>query len=305
MSQQLSVLIAGGTGTIGRSLQEFLLSHGHNVAVLTRGSTSLTAPVPLFSWTPGSVLDLDEISQQWGQPIDAVVNLSGSSISQIPWTKKRKKNILSSRINSTTTLVDAIVAAQKKPKMFVSGSAVGFYGNRGDEHLTESSSAGSGFLTDVVVAWEQCARPADKVCSVAYIRTGLVLDKKGALAPIKLLTKFFLSGPLAGGKAWWPWISLHDEVRAIEFILTHNLTGPINLVGPEAATSSTLMASLAKLMKRPFWFPAPGFAISLALGQAGKELLLSSQHISPDVLTEAGFVFDDKDVTSALTRALR
>jgi uncharacterized protein (TIGR01777 family) len=305
MSQQLSVLIAGGTGTIGRSLQELLRAQGHNVAILTRGSTSLTTSVPLFSWAPGSVVDLDKISQQWGHRIDAVVNLSGSSISQIPWTKGRKKNILSSRIDSTTTLVDAIVGAQQKPKMFVSGSAVGFYGNRGDEHLTESSSAGSGFLTDVVVAWEDCARPAKKVCSVAFIRTGLVLDQKGALAPLKLLTRFFLSGPLAGGKAWWPWISLHDEVRAIEFILTHELNGPINLVGPHPATSGTLMSALAKLMKRPYWFPAPGFAISLVLGQAGKELLLSSQHISPDLLTKAGFVFDDKDVTSALTRALR
>lgn len=305
MSQQLSVLIAGGTGTIGRSLQELLLDNGHNVAILTRGSTSLTAPVPLFSWTPGSALDLDDISQQWGHRIDAVVNLSGSSISQIPWTKKRKKNILSSRIDSTTTLVNAIGAAQQKPQLFVSGSAVGFYGNRGDEHLTESSSSGEGFLSDVVKAWEDCARPAEKVCSVAYIRTGLVLDKKGALAPIKLLTKFFLSGPLAGGKAWWPWISLHDEVRAIDFILTHKLSGPVNLVGPDPATSGHIMSSLARLMKRPYWFPAPGFAISLILGQAGKELLLSSQHISPDVLTKAGFVFDDKDVTSALTRALR
>lgn len=305
MSQQLSVLIAGGTGTIGRSLQELLLDNGHNVAILTRGSTSLTAPVPLFSWTPGSALDLDDISQQWGHRIDAVVNLSGSSISQIPWTKKRKKNILSSRIDSTTTLVNAIGAAQQKPQLFVSGSAVGFYGNRGDEHLTESSSSGEGFLSDVVKAWEDCARPAEKVCSVAYIRTGLVLDKKGALAPIKLLTKFFLSGPLAGGKAWWPWISLHDEVRAIDFILTHKLRGPVNLVGPDPATSGHIMSSLARLMKRPYWFPAPGFAISLILGQAGKELLLSSQHISPDVLTKAGFVFDDKDVTSALTRALR
>lgn len=305
MSQQLSVLIAGGTGTIGRSLQELLLDNGHNVAILTRGSTSLTAPVPLFSWTPGSALDLDDISQQWGHRIDAVVNLSGSSISQIPWTKKRKKNILSSRIDSTTTLVNAIGAAQQKPQLFVSGSAVGFYGNRGDEHLTESSSSGEGFLSDVVKAWEDCARPAEKVCSVAYIRTGLVLDKKGALAPIKLLTKFFLSGPLAGGKAWWPWISLHDEVRAIDFILTHKLSGPVNLVGPDPATSGHIMSSLARLMKRPYWFPAPSFAISLILGQAGKELLLSSQHISPDVLTKAGFVFDDKDVTSALTRALR
>jgi uncharacterized protein (TIGR01777 family) len=305
MSQQLSVLIAGGTGTIGRSLQELLLAHGNNVAILTRGSTTLTDTVPLFSWTPGAELDLDKISQQWGRNIDVVVNLSGSSISQIPWTKNRKKNILSSRIDSTSTLVDAIVAAKNKPKMFVNGSAVGFYGNRGDEHLTESSSSGEGFLTEVVVTWEQSARPAEKVCPVAYIRTGLVLDKKGALAPLKLLTRFFLSGPLAGGKAWWPWISLHDEVRAIEFILTNKLTGPINLVGPDPATSGTLMSSLAKIMKRPFWFPAPGFAISLALGQAGKELLLSSQHISPEALTKAGFVFDDKDVTSALTRALR
>ena len=300
MARSLTVLIAGGTGMIGTALTAELESSGHKVLLLSRSPGSNH-----IEWAPeSSPLDLDVIAAQHSA-IDAIVNLAGSSISKMPWTARTKHGILYSRLAATTTIVDAIETATKKPKVLINGSAVGFYGNRGNEVLTEKSPRGDGFLSDVVVSWEAAAQPAEKHTRVAYARTGLVLGKKGALGPLRLLTSFFVSGPLAGGKDWWPWISLRDEARALAFLIENNISGPVNLVAPNPATSGTLMKALAKLMRRPYWFPAPAFAISLVLGQAGRELLLSSQKISPEVLLSSGFTFLDSDVSEGLHSALR
>lgn len=300
MARSLTVLIAGGTGMIGTALSEVLSQAGHHVLLLSRFSGAQH-----IQWAPGSqALDLDEIVKTHGK-IDAIVNLAGSSISKMPWTAQTKHGILYSRLASTTTIVEAIAAAQKKPAVLINGSAVGFYGNRDNEVLTEKSARGTGFLSDVVVSWEAAAQPAEKYTRVAYARTGLVLGKSGALGPLRILTSLFASGPLAGGKDWWPWISLRDEARALAFLIESNVSGPVNLVAPTPATSGTLMKALAKIMKRPYWFPAPGFAISLVFGQAGRELLLSSQKISPDVLLSSGFTFLDTDVSEGLQSALR
>ena len=300
MARSLTVLIAGGTGMIGTALTAELESSGHKVLLLSR-SPGLNH----IEWAPASSpLDLDVITAQHGV-IDAIVNLAGSSISKMPWTAQTKHGILYSRLAATTTIVDAIETATKKPKVLINGSAVGFYGNRVNEVLTEKSPRGDGFLSDVVVSWETAAQPAEKHTRVAYARTGLVLGKKGALGPLRLLTSFLVSGPLAGGKDWWPWISLRDEARAFAFLIENNISGPVNLVAPNPATSGTLMKALAKLMRRPYWFPAPAFAISLVLGQAGRELLLSSQKISPEVLLSSGFTFLDSDVSEGLRSALR
>jgi uncharacterized protein (TIGR01777 family) len=285
---------------IGTALTAELKSAGHKVLLLSR-----SAGPGRIQWNPGtSSLDLDTISAEHGT-IDAIVNLAGSTISKMPWTAKAKHEILYSRLSTTATLVDAIVTAKKKPAVLVQGSAVGFYGDRGNDVLTEKSDRGAGFLSDVVVSWEGAALPAEKHTRVAYARTGLVLGKKGALGPLRLLTTFFISGPLAGGKDWWPWISLRDEARALAFLIEKDISGHVNLVAPTPATSGTLMKALSKLMKRPYWFPAPGFAISLVLGQAGRELLLSSQKISPEVLLTSGFTFLDSDVAEGLHSALR
>jgi uncharacterized protein (TIGR01777 family) len=284
---------------IGTALTSILEEQGHKVLLLSRS----TGPGHI-QWNPGAIsVDLDAISAEHGT-IDAIVNLAGSTISKMPWTAKTKHEILYSRLSTTATLVDAIVTAKKKPAVLVQGSAVGFYGNRGNEVLTEKSDRGSGFLSDVVVSWEAAAQPAEKHTRVAFARTGLVLGKKGALGPLRLLTSLCVSGPLAGGKDWWPWISLRDEARALAFLIENNVSGPVNLVAPTPATSGTVMKALAKLLKRPYWFPAPGFAISLVLGQAGRELLLSSQKISPEVLLSSGFTFLDNDVTEGLHSAL-
>ena len=300
MARSLTVLIAGGSGMIGTALTTELEQAGHRVLLLSR-----TPGAQRIAWNPESTpLDLDSIAAEHG-PVDVIVNLAGSTISKMPWTAKTKHEILYSRLSSTNTIVEAIERAKKKPRALINGSAVGFYGDRGNEVLTESSSRGDGFLADVVVSWEAAAKPAEKHTRVAYARTGLVLGKKGALGPLRLLTTFFASGPLAGGKDWWPWISLRDEARALAFLIENDISGTVNLVAPTPATSGTLMKALAKLLGRPYWFPAPGFAISLVLGQAGRELLLSSQKITPEVLLSSGFTFLDSDVSEGLHSALR
>lgn len=300
MARSLTVLIAGGTGMIGTALTTELEQAGHKALLLSR-----TPGTQRIVWNPESAsLDLDSIAAEHG-PVDVIVNLAGSTISKMPWTAKTKHEILYSRLSSTNTIVEAIERAKKKPRALISGSAVGFYGDRGDEVLTESSPRGDGFLADVVASWEAAAKPAEQHTRVAYARTGLVLGKKGALGPLRFLTSFFASGPLAGGKDWWPWISLRDEARALAFLIERDISGPVNLVAPTPATSGTLMKALAKLLGRPYWFPAPGFAISLVLGQAGRELLLSSQKITPEVLLSSGFTFLDSDVSEGLQSALR
>lgn len=306
MARSLTVLIAGGTGMIGSALTQLLREQGHNVHLLSRVAAWSPSGVVAYPWAPGRLeLDLDLLAAEIGNPIDAIVNLAGSTISKMPWTATRKKIILDSRIDATNTLVDAIARAQHKPEVFINGSAVGFYGDRDNEILTESSSQGVGFLPEVVAQWEEAAMPATQHTRVVLARTGLVLGDHGALSPLKLITKFFASGPLAGGKDWWPWISLEDEARALAFLIDHDVTGAVNLVGPESATSATVMKELARQLKRPFWLPAPGFAISLVLGQAGRELLLSSQHIVPEVLLTSGFSFSDQTISEGVRSALR
>ena len=300
MASSLSVLIAGGSGLIGRELTAELEAAGHVVHTLTRSAELAATESRTYVWNPGvTPLNLDALGT-----FDAVINLAGSSISQMPWTKKRRAGIMHSRLAATATIVEALTASTRPPLVLLNGSAVGFYGDRGAETLTEVSPRGTGFLPDVVVAWEAAAKAAPEGVRVVLLRTGLVLSPTGgALGPLRLLTKLGVAGPLAGGKAWWPWISLRDEVRAIMHLLTSEVWGPVNLVGPQPETSATVMKTLAEQRRRPFWLPAPGFAITALLGQAGKELLLSSQRITPTVLLADGFSFSDGNVGSALAQS--
>ena len=293
------VLIAGGTGMIGQALKAALRADGWEVHTLTRQAARAAGDPLVHVWQPGAPVDLDALGG-----FAAIVNLAGSSISRMPWTAQRRADILDSRIAATTTLVEAMARTNARPKTFVSGSAVGFYGSRGDEILTEQSAPGEGFLAEVCRAWEDAAFAAPQGVRVAVIRTGLVLAPRGALTPLRLLTRLFVAGPLAGGRAWWPWVSLQDEVRAIVHILSSRLSGPVNVVGPEEATSRQVMRALASAMKRPFWLPAPGWAIRLLLGRAGNELLLASQRVRPTALEADGFVFTSPTVERAIAEAL-
>lgn len=289
MSSRRAV-IAGASGFIGRALVAELAATGWSVTRLVRGPATGADEV---SWNPlTGVLDPAVLSGA-----DAVINLSGASISQIPWTRSARESIVASRREATTTLVNAINAAKVTPKVFLSGSAVGIYGDRGDEELTETSARGTGFLADVVDAWEATASKAR--CRTVYLRTGLVLGDGGALAPLRLATSFFAGARVGSGKQWWPWISHRDEVRAIVHLIDSKLAGAVNLVGPTPAHSVEVTSELARIMKRPHLFVIPAFAIGL-LGDAGRELLLASQKIRATALEKDGFVFEHRTVAEAL-----
>jgi uncharacterized protein (TIGR01777 family) len=296
-------LIAGGTGLIGAELAKRLRERGAFVDILTRGDTNVVLgdrPEISIHWEPGVILELS-VDDYY----DAVINLAGESISRMPWTRKRKERILYSRLDATKTLVAWIKQSRTPPTAFINASAVGVYGSRGDEVLTEESQPGSGFLAEVVRVWEAAATDLPEETRVAYLRTGIVLAPRGgALAPLRALTKAFLGGPLGGGKQWWPWISLEDEVRAIMHVIDSDISGPVNLVGPTPVTSGEAGRLLAQKLKRPFWLPAPGFAIRALLGAAGRELLLPSQKIQPTVLETTGFAYTHTTVEAALDSAL-
>ena len=290
---------------IGRALISELFGMGHNITVLTRGSGRGRVPrVPrarVALWNPGvETLDLDALGT-----VDVVINLAGASLSRMPWTAQRRKGILTSRLDATNTIVDAIADAKVKPSVLINASAVGIYGNRGDETLDESSGTGTGFLADVVEQWENAALEVDPAVRLVLARTGLVIGPEGALTPLRRLGAFSLAGPLGNGKQWWPWIGLRDEVRALIFVMTNRaISGPVNIVGPESATQRTVVRALGRRMHRASWVPVPKFALRLLLGEAADEMLLSSQKVVPTHLVASGFQFDDPKIDRAIARAL-
>jgi uncharacterized protein (TIGR01777 family) len=287
-------VIAGASGFIGRALVTELVESGWSVTRLVRGPAMRNDEV---SWDPRtSTLDSSVLSGA-----DAVINLSGASISQMLWTTSIRDAIVGSRHDATSTLVTAINTAKVTPRVFVSGSAVGIYGDRVDESLTEKSPRGTGFLADVVEGWE--AQAALAKCRIVFLRTGLVLGDGGALAPLRLATSLFAGSRVGSGQQWWPWISHRDEVRAIVHLIDSKLTGAVNLVGPTPARSVEVTRELARIMKRPHLFAIPAFVIGL-IGDAGRELLLWSQKVSSSVLEKDGFVFEHRTVADALRWAI-
>ena len=290
------MLVSGASGMIGTPLVVALSERGHNVHTLVRRGP--TSPSEHF-WKP----DSGEMEAGILESTDVVVNLSGASIARIPWTAAYKQKILSSREHATTTLANAISHAKNPPAALVQASAVGYYGDRSDESLTEDSSTGSGFLAQVCQAWEAAASAAQsKKTRVAFARTGLVIGREGAMAPLRLQTFLGVAGPIGSGSQWWPWISLRDEIAALVFLVENPLAkGAFNLVGPAPARSSEVTKELASQMRRPHWLGLPTFAISLLMGEAGRELLLASQKLSPTRLEAAGFSFFDESVESAIS----
>jgi uncharacterized protein (TIGR01777 family) len=294
-----TVLIAGASGMIGTELGRQLTQAGHTVLRLVRHPTHDPQE---RQWDPeGGWLNRATV-----EVADAIVNLSGASISRLPWTLPYKRQILSSRLQATSTIAAAIAKAENPPATFVSGSAIGFYGDRPGELLTEQSSQGtSGFLPKVADAWERAAMKAGPYSRVVTVRSGLVLGKSGALQPLELLTKLGVGGPLGDGRQVWSWISLHDEAAAIAHLITSSsLRGPVNLVAPNPVEAGALSETLAAKLKRPFWLKAPRWAISTALADAGRDLLLSDQRVSSQLLAADGFSFTHPELSDGLDAAL-
>lgn len=245
-------------------------------------------------WNPAtSEIDFEALAG-----VDAVIHLAGAGVGDKRWTKKYKSEILNSRLLGTTTIANAV--AQVKPKVFISSSAIGWYGETGNRAVVESDRGGDDFLAAVCREWEAAADLAGDVRTVK-LRTGLVLDPTGgALGRMLPLFRFGLGGKLGNGKQWWSWITLHDQLRAIQFVLENeSISGPVNLTAPNPVTNQEFTSALARALRRPALFPAPAFALKIALGGFSTEIL-GSKKVLPGALQDAGFTFDFPHIGPAL-----
>ena len=288
----MKVLISGASGLVGTELARQLVDNGHIPIRLVRRPARSADEV---QWNPAQ----GQIPNNALDGIDAVVNLAGATTGRIPWTRRYRKVMVSSRLDSTRTLVEAINRAKKSPAVFVSGSASGIYGDRADELLHENAAKGEGFLSDLAYDWEQIAIGVKT--RVVLIRTTLVMSpSRGALARLLPLISLGLGGPIGSGRQWWAWISLRDEAAAIRHLIeTESATGPYNLTAPQPATCAEVIGGLAKALNRPSWLRIPSWAMKLVFGEAAQELLLGSQKMSADKLLATGFRFQDPDLESA------
>ena len=307
----MKILLTGSTGLVGTALIRDLLSKGDQVDVLVRGSANENSSKKETSskgkripWDPAAGV----ISVEALEGYDAIVHLGGESIAEGRWTDEKMARIRDSRIDGTRLLASAMAKLTQKPKVFICASAIGFYGDRGEEVLTESSGLGSGFLADVCNAWEAACAPArDAGVRVVNMRIGVVLSKSGgALAKMLLPFKMGVGGKIGNGKQWMSWIELHDLVRAIQHsINTESISGPVNAVSPEPVTNREYTKALGRQLSRPTILPLPAFGARVALGKMADALLLASIRVQPEVLLKSEFRFENPTINCALQVALR
>lgn len=296
----MDVLITGSSGLIGSALVTDLEGDGHRVRRLVRRAPSGPDEV---RWDPSG----GEIDRAGLEGADAVVNLAGPGIGDKRWSDARKRELRDARVLGTTLLAEALAGLDAPPRALISGSAIGYYGDRGDEKLTENSKAGDDFLAALCVDWEAAAQPAaDAGIRVALIRTGIVLAPGGgALDKILPLFKLGLGGRMGSGDQFWSWITLEDEVRAIRHLLESEVSGPVNLTAPEPETNHTITTTLGEVLHRPTFFPVPRFGPKILLGgEATEAFLYASQRVLPKVLEADGFTFSHPDLESGLRAIL-
>ncbi len=295
----MHIVISGATGLIGTALTVRLARAGHRVTGLVRDEPGAGQ----VRWNPAAGMIPDGTLEG----VDAVVNLAGAGINDHRWTDEYKRLLLDSRISSTDTLVAAIGRAAQPPKVLVSGSAIGYYGPRGDEVLDEHAAPGDTFLAEVCVKWEAAAaRARESGVRVALVRTGIVLTPKGGALKKQLpLFKFGLGGKFGSGAQWQSWISLDDEVGAIVHLLEHDLDGAFNLTAPETVTNATFTSTLGRVLRRPTVLPIPNFGPRLLLGgELAEALLFTGQRVVPVALQESGYGFGDPLLEDALRSML-
>jgi len=295
----MKIVISGASGLIGTQLVTSLKSSGHEVVQLVRR----TAAAGQIMWDPKSG-KLDPASLEG---CDAVIHLSGAGIGDKRWSDAYRKEILDSRTQTTALLATTIASLQRKPSVFLSGSAIGIYGARGDEQLTETSAHGTGFLADVCEQWEAAAKPAiDAGVRTVFLRTGIVLSPKGgALKKLLPLFRLGIGGKFGDGKQWQSWISMDDEVGSIMHLLTANVSGAVNLTAPQPVTNAEFTKVLARVVKRPAIVPVPTFAPKILLGgELADALLFTGQRVMPQALAASGYVFKHSTLESALRSLL-
>jgi uncharacterized protein (TIGR01777 family) len=297
----MKVIVSGSTGLVGRPLIASLHADGHDVVRLVRRDPQGADEI---QWSPAA----SSINTTGLEGADAVFHLAGAGIGDQRWTESYKKEILGSRVLGTGLLASTLAELDPKPSVMVSASAIGWYGDRGDEILDEAASQGTGFLADVVAAWEDAARPAaDAGIRVVHPRTGIVLSTEGgALQRLLLPFKLGAGGRTGPGSQWWSWITLNDEVRAlIHLASSSSLAGPVNLTAPNPVTNQEFVDALGRVLRRPTVLPTPSLALKAYLGsELAEALLFQSQRVVPARLLEDGFTFDSSNLEEALGSAI-
>lgn len=294
----MRVAITGSSGLIGTALSDALRAAGHQTIAVVRRSPAAGE----IGWDPAAgTMNPADLSG-----VDAVVHLAGAGIGDHRWTDSYKREIRESRVRSTNLLSETIAAATDGPRVLLSGSAIGFYGSRGDEVLDETSAAGTGFLAEVCIDWEtSTAMAAAAGVRVALLRTGIVLSRDGGALKKQLpIFKLGLGGRFGSGAQWQSWVSIDDEVAAIMFLLDHDIAGPVNLTAPAPVTNAEFTKTLASVLRRPAILPIPSFGPKMLLGsELATNLLFDGQRVVPKVLQDAGYRFQHPDLETAL-RAL-
>ncbi len=297
----MKVLITGASGLLGQALQESFKDKGYEMLLASRKEPEDDRHI---QWSiEGGFTDPEKL-----EGVDVVVHLAGENVSGLRWTDEKKKAIHDSRVLGTRNVVDAISKLKKKPKTFIASSAIGFYGERGDEEVVESSAAGDNFLAGVCKEWEAESRRAeDAGIRTVLLRTGIVLSKDGgALATMLLPFKMGVGGVVGSGKQWMSWISLDDEIAIINYCIENeNIRGAVNAVAPNPVTNLEFTKTLGEVLYRPTFLPLPEFAVSMIFGEMGDALLLASTKVIPKRLEDAGFEFKYPELKPAIEHAVR
>jgi uncharacterized protein (TIGR01777 family) len=303
----MKILVTGSTGLVGTALVSELKEAGHTVCRLVRPDTNIEA----IRGTGGFDVKWDPVTGELGAAgvgADAVVNLAGASIADGRWTRERKRLLRTSRVDTTHALVGALAKMAARPRVLVSASAIGYYGNRGDEVLDEQSAAGRDFLGDLAQGWEAEAEKAEVLgIRVVRARFGIILaEAGGALPQMARPFRFGMGGKIGSGQQWMSWVTLKDVVAILRFALENGAArGPMNVVSPQPTRNAEFTTVLAKALHRPAIFPAPAFALRLMLGEMADALLLSSQRVVPAQLEKLGYRFLQPDLQTTLDRVLR
>ena len=303
----MRVIISGATGLIGRALCRELRGD-YELVVLTRdarrAATIMKQCAKIAEWDART-------TSGWANQVEgayAVINLAGENLATGRWTTSKKTSILQSRTNSANAIAEAVEGARNKPRVVIQASAVGYYGSRGDETLTEDSPPGDDFVAEVCRKTESIiARVSRQNVRCVRLRSGIVLAREGGVLPRLMRPfRFFLGGRVGSGNQWVSWIGLNDDIRAIRFLMENQgLSGPLNVCSPKPVTMREFSRELGRALRKPTWSVLPGFAARLAFGEMADEVLLASQQVIPKRLQEAGFKFEHADLTTALEAIIR